>query len=118
MITVYGYMKCSTCRNALAWLDARELAYTFIDITEKPPSAAMLQKILAGGAYELKHLYNTSGLQYRSLNIAEKRASLGEAEQLQLLAGNGMLIKRPIATDGSTFVVGFKEPQWQAAFGG
>lgn len=117
MLTMYGYMKCGTCRKAIAWLDERGIEYTFIDITRKPPGKALLKKVLAAGGYELKHLYNTSGMQYRSLGITEMRRTMPEAQQLTLLAGNGYLIKRPIVTDGKRFTVGFKADVFEEAWG-
>ncbi|MEM9419447.1 MAG: Spx/MgsR family RNA polymerase-binding regulatory protein [Planctomycetota bacterium] len=107
-LTVYGYMKCDSCRKALKWLDAAGLEHAFIDITENPPSAKTLKAVLSDGRYELKHLFNTSGQLYRSMKIKEKLPEMAQAEALALLAGNGMLIKRPIITDGTRFTVGFK----------
>ncbi len=114
-LTVYGYMKCGTCRKALAWLDEREVPYRFVDITEKPPSKATLKKALGQG-YELKHLYNTSGKAYREGKVGERRKSLSDAQQLELLAGNGRLIKRPIISDGARFTVGFDADRFAATW--
>ncbi len=110
MLTLHGYMKCQTCRNAMKWLDDHGFAYRFIDITTEPPGKATLQKIIKQKkpvAYQLKHLFNTSGQEYRGQNIATQRKQMSEEEQLDLLAGNGMMVKRPIVSDGRTFTVGF-----------
>jgi len=120
MLTLYGYMKCGTCRKAIAWLDDHGIDYTYVDITQKPPSKAVLKKVIAQDEpvpYEIKHLYNTSGMQYRELGITEKRKTMSEAEQLALLAGNGMLVKRPIVTDGERFTVGFKAEVFERVWG-
>ena len=37
---------------------------------------------------------------------------MSEEEQLALLASDGMLIKRPIVTDGEKITLGFKEPDF------
>lgn len=116
-LTVYGYMKCDTCREAIKWLDAHGRAHEFIDITERPPSAATLRAILKDGRYELKHLFNTSGRLYRSLQIKDKLPGMSRAEALELLAGEGMLIKRPIVTDGQHFSVGFREAIFSELWG-
>ena len=116
-LTVYGYMKCDTCRKALKWLDANGKAYTFIDITTDPPSAATLKKLLAEGRYVLKHLFNTSGRRYRELDIKQKLPDMTQAEALKLLAGDGMLVKRPIVTDGQSFTVGFREAIFSDVWG-
>ena len=88
-LTLYGYSKCGTCKKAQKWLDERELDYTFIDITIKPPPKKTLAAIAASETYELKHLYNTSGKAYREGGYTELRKTLSEAEQLKHLAGNG-----------------------------
>lgn len=108
-LTVYGYMKCDSCRKAMKWLDARGRAHRFVDITERPPTAAELGEVLREDRYELKHLFNTSGQLYRSMKIKDKLAGMTEDEALALLAGHGMLIKRPVVSDGTRWTVGFKE---------
>ena len=114
MLEFYGYRKCSTCRNAMKWLDARGTAYTFIDITENPPPKTLLKALLA--AYGLKPLFNTSGGQYRELGIKDKLATMTDAQAIDLLAGNGMLCKRPVVTNGKRQTVGFKEDVFAATW--
>lgn len=116
-LTVYGYMKCDSCRKALKWLEAHGRETAFIDITQTPPDAATLAAVLAAGDYELKHLFNTSGRAYRAPGMKEKLASLSLDETLALLSGDGMLIKRPIVTDGKRFTVGFREPKFAEVWG-
>ena len=113
MLTFYGYKKCSTCRKAEKALEAKGISYTFCDITEAPPSKTALKKVLAQSGLPLKKLFNTSGEQYKLLGIKDKLPALSDAQALELLAGNGRLIKRPIVTDGTTSTVGFDA----AAFG-
>lgn len=115
MLKFYGYMKCGTCRKALKWLDTRGQAYEFVDITEKPPTRKLLKDLLK--TYELKRLFNTSGGQYRELGIKDRLATMTAAEAVDLLAGNGMLCKRPIVTDGTKATVGFKEEEFAAIWG-
>lgn len=113
---LYGYNKCGTCRNAMKWLDARGMAYDFVDITLTPPKQAELKQALAAG-YELKELFNKSGGQYRDMNMKYKLPNLSQAEALKLLAGNGYLVKRPICIDGQRVTVGFKEEKFEAVWG-
>ena len=117
MIQFYGYDNCSTCRNAKKWLEARGIAFESIDITQSPPPRKMLKAIVDSGAYELGQLYNTSGRRYREKNIAEQRKTLSDQQQLDLLAGDGMLIKRPIVTDGRRHTVGFREAVFEEVWG-
>ncbi|MEM7625222.1 MAG: Spx/MgsR family RNA polymerase-binding regulatory protein [Planctomycetota bacterium] len=116
-LTVYGYMKCDTCRRALKWLEAHECDTEFIDITQDPPNAATLGALLDTGDYQLKQLLNTSGRAYREPGVKDKLAAMGRDETLTYLAGEGMLIKRPIVTDGTRFTVGFRETAFDAAWG-
>ncbi|WP_432797563.1 Spx/MgsR family RNA polymerase-binding regulatory protein [Poriferisphaera sp. WC338] len=117
MLTLYGYNKCSTCRNAKKYLDQHGLNHTFIDITEQPPPQALLKAILKAGDYQLKDLFNKSGVQYRELNMKDKLPNLSEAEALKLLTQNGKLCKRPIITNGKKYTVGYKEDVMKAVWG-
>jgi len=109
MIKFYGYKKCSTCRKAEKALEKSKLDYQFIDITENPPSASVLKKMIKQADAEIKKLFNTSGVQYRELKIKDKLPKLTEIEIFKLLAGNGRLIKRPLITDGEKTTIGFNE---------
>jgi len=117
MIDFYGYDGCSTCRKAKQWLDANGLAFRAIPIVEKPPSQALLKKILAAGDYELKHLFNTSGVLYREMKIKDKLPDMTQAQALKLLSDHGKLCKRPIVTDGRHATVGFKPEVFEKAWG-
>lgn len=112
MIKLYGYKKCATCRKAEQYLIQNKLRYEFIDITENPPSADHLTKIAELAGVAPKKMFNTSGEQYRLLNIKEQLPRLTDQEMLNLLEVNGRLIKRPILTDGKRATVGFNEEKF------
>lgn len=110
---VYQYNKCNTCRKALKFLDSKKVTYESIPIVESPPTLAELKKMLeyikADGG-QLKQLFNTSGVQYRELGIAQKlKDGMSESEALKLLAQNGKLIKRPFILTSKGGFVGFQE---------
>jgi arsenate reductase len=113
---IFEYKNCSTCRNAIHFLEERKIKYERIAIIDSPPTLAELKRMLdfikkSGGT--IKNLFNTSGEQYRSLKIADKiKAGLTEADALQLLAKNGKLIKRPFLLSSKFGVVGFKKEIW------
>ncbi len=103
----YGYKKCSTCRKAEKALEEAGVACDFTDITLAPPSKAELKRVLALTGLPVRKLFNTSGEQYKLLGIKDKLAGMSEDAALELLAGNGRLVKRPIVTDGKKATVGF-----------
>ena len=113
MIIYYAYPKCTTCRKAKSWLDQNGVEYNEIHIAENPPTKEQLAEIHQASGLELKKFFNTSGLVYRSLGLKDKLSSLTEDQQLEVLASDGMLIKRPLAWDGKNVTLGFKEADYQ-----
>lgn len=112
-IKVYGYKKCGTCRKAEKYLEAVGIDYNFIDITVDPPAKTALKKMISQSGKGIEKFYNTSGIKYKELDIKTKRKELNEAEQIELLASNGYLLKRPIVTDGSQTTVAFIEDEFK-----
>ena len=112
------YPRCSTCKKAQSWLDARKVAYTLRDIKEDNPSLEELMDWHRKSGLPLKKFFNTSGQLYRSMELSKKLPGMTEAEQFALLASDGMLVKRPIAVDGDKVLVGFKEADWAETFPG
>ncbi len=111
------YPKCSTCRKAAQWLEERGISVAFRDIKEDRPTAAELDEWNRLSGLPLKRFFNTSGLQYKALGLKDRLPQMDREEQLQLLASDGMLVKRPILVDGNRVLVGFREAEWQAALG-
>ena len=107
----FSYNKCGTCRKAKKLLDAYKVSYDEIDITENPPPKSVLKKAIK--AKGIKKLFNTSGEQYKKLGIKDKIGTMTEAQALDLLAGNGRLVKRPIAVDGNRITIGFDENEYK-----
>ena len=106
------YPKCTTCQKARKWLDERGVSYTLRDIKGENPTREELEAWWHKSGLPLKRFFNTSGQLYKGLDLKNKRPSMGEEEQLDLLATDGMLVKRPILV-GDTFVkVGFREKEW------
>ncbi|WP_326998300.1 arsenate reductase family protein [Bacillus velezensis] len=112
-LNFYWYPKCGTCRNAKKWLEARGKEINEIHIAEETPSKEEIKDLYEKSGLELKKFFNTSGMKYRELNLKEKLYHMSEDEQLELLASDGMLLKRPITTDGEKVTVGFKEDQFE-----
>ena len=107
------YPPCSTCQRAKKWLEANSIPYTARHIKEQNPTYEELKTWLETGGLPLKRYFNTSGLVYKSLGLKDKLPTMSEEEQLQLLATDGMLVKRPIIiTEDGKVLTGFKEKEW------
>ena len=107
------YPPCSTCKKAKKWLDEHGVAYEARDIKQDNPTQEELRAWQARSGLPLKRFFNTSGQLYRSLQLKEKLPAMPEAEQLALLAGDGMLVKRPLAVGEDFVLVGFREAEWE-----
>lgn len=110
------YAKCSTCKKAKQWLDAHDITVEVRDIKEENPTKEELRKWYLKSGLPLKRFFNTSGLIYKSLQLKDKLPGMSEDEQLDLLAGDGMLIKRPLLVTDKTILVGFREQEYIKAF--
>ena len=117
MTKVYCYDKCTTCKKALAWLDANKIQYEKIDIKADHPDEATLRKFHKKSGLPLKKFFNTSGILYREQNLSEKLPSMSDDEQFKLLASDGMLVKRPLLVCDDAVIPGFKEDSWREAVG-
>ena len=110
------YPPCSTCKKAKKWLEDHGITYTDRHIKENNPSYEELKNWYAISGLPLKKFFNTSGLQYRALELKDQLPTMSEEEQLQLLATDGMLVKRPVlVTDDGKVLTGFKEADWEKA---
>ncbi|HIW33050.1 MAG TPA: arsenate reductase family protein [Candidatus Paenibacillus intestinavium] len=116
-LTIYEYPKCGTCRSAVKSLKAlgRELEQRHI--VEATPTVDELKQLLEISGVDLKKFFNTSGDVYREQGLKDKLPLLSEDEKLALLASNGMLIKRPIVTDGETVTIGYKQENYEQVWG-
>ena len=108
------YPKCSTCQKAKAFLDANTIPYDLRDIKVENPTEEELRNWHALSGLPLKKFFNTSGLQYRALELTKKLPSMSEDEQFALLATDGMLVKRPLLIGKDFVLVGFKQAEWEA----
>ena len=107
------YPPCTTCKKAKKWLQDNGLDFTARHIKEANPTAEELSGWQEKSGLELKKFFNTSGLVYKNLGLKDKLPAMSREEQLQLLASDGMLVKRPILVTEDTVLVGFKEKDWE-----
>ncbi|SES66204.1 arsenate reductase [Salinibacillus kushneri] len=108
-LKVYQYPKCGTCKKALKWLDEHDINYESIHIVENPPSKDELASLIEKSGLPAKKFFNTSGKKYRESGMKDKIKDATEEEMIDWLASDGMLIKRPVVTDGEQVTIGFKE---------
>ncbi|MBE6768084.1 MAG: arsenate reductase family protein [Ruminococcaceae bacterium] len=113
MITFLCYPKCTTCQKAKAWLDEHGIAYTLRDIKANNPTREELAAWHKASGLPLRKFFNTSGLLYKSLALKDKLPTMSEEAMLDLLATDGMLVKRPLLVGDDFVLVGFKETVWE-----
>ncbi len=110
------YPRCSTCRKAKQWLDEAGIAYTERDIVADNPTAAELAAWHAASGLPIRRFFNTSGMRYRELGIKNALdAGMTDEEAYELLATDGMLVKRPLLVADETVLLGFKADAWEGA---
>ena len=112
MNKVYCYPRCTTCKKAVKWLEENGIDYEYKHIVEETPSKEDIKKYYKESGLPLKRFFNTSGNVYKELNLKEKLAEMSEEEQFELLASNGMVLKRPLLVGKGFVLVGFKEAEW------
>ena len=107
------YKKCSTCQKAKKWLEEKGIVFEERPIKEENPTAEELKKWHEMSGLPLKKFFNTSGLLYKSMNLKDKLKDMTQEEQYELLATDGMLVKRPLLVGDDFVLVGFKEAEWE-----
>ncbi|MGL4732818.1 MAG: arsenate reductase family protein [Fusobacteriaceae bacterium] len=116
MITFINYAKCSTCKNAKKFLEDKKINFQDRQIVENNPTAEELKKFLEISGQPVKKFFNTSGILYREMSLKDKVANGTEEELLEILASNGMLVKRPLLVSERGVLIGFKEQEWEEFF--
>lgn len=107
------YPKCSTCQKARQWLLNNGVEFEDRHIVDNRPTEAELKEWIERSGREPHSFFNTSGLRYKALNLKEKLPGMSDAEQIRLLASDGMLVKRPLLVGGSVVLSGFRPGIWQ-----
>lgn len=113
MNTFICYERCTTCKKAQKWLDAKGVEYTVRPIKEKNPTAEELAAWIKKSGKEARKFFNTSGQLYREMGLSVKLKEMSEQAMIDLLATDGMLVKRPLLITDKAVLVGFKETEWE-----
>ena len=114
---VYVYSGCDTCRKALKFLVEHRVAYEALPIREQPPTKKELKAMLDALGGDIRRLFNTSGQDYKALNLKDKLPKLSANEAIELLASHGNLVKRPFLLTAEGGVTGFKPDEWKSVLG-
>lgn len=114
----YCHPRCTTCKKAEAWLKDNQVDYEWIDITSETPDQDLIKQVIESSDRTIKSFFNTSGKAYRESGLKDKIDDLSLDEVAELLASDGMLIKRPFATDGKVVTSGFKEQEYETYWKG
>ncbi|MBR5954840.1 MAG: arsenate reductase family protein [Methanobrevibacter sp.] len=112
MLFVY-YPKCSTCKKAKKWLEENNIEFEERHIIDDNPTYEELKEWYEKSGLSLNRFFNTSGMKYRELKLKDKRPEMSEDEQLELLATDGMLVKRPVIVGDDVVLTGFKVKEWE-----
>ncbi len=107
------YPKCSTCQKAKKWLELNGIAFEDRHIVENNPTKEELKLWLEKGGMPLKKFFNTSGMKYRELELKDRLPQMSEEEALDILASDGMLVKRPVIVGDDFVLTGFREKEWE-----
>ena len=106
------YPKCSTCKKAKKYLEEHGIEFEDRHIVEENPTKEELAEWIRISGKPAKKFFNTSGMKYRELGLKDKLPQMSEEKQIELLASDGMLVKRPLLIDGEMVLTGFKEAEW------
>lgn len=107
------YKRCSTCNKAKKYLSENNVDFTFREITEENPTVKELTAWIKLSGLPIKRFFNTSGTIYRKLNLKDKLEAMSDQEKIELLATDGMLVKRPLLVSKDQVLVGFKEKEYE-----
>lgn len=108
-----NYPKCSTCKKARKFLEEKGVAFEDCDIKEQNPTVEELKEWIAKSGLPVKKFFNTSGMLYRQMELKDKLPNMSEQEMIELLATDGMLVKRPILVSEDKVLVGFRQAEWE-----
>lgn len=114
MYIMYWYPKCSTCQKAKKYLETLGVDIKTIDIKTTPPSAEQIKQWMTDTDFPIKRFFNTSGQKYRELQLKDQVDQFDSQQAANLLATDGMLIKRPLLIkDDTLLAIGFKEEEYK-----
>lgn len=117
MLNVVIYPKCSTCRNAVKWFEENKIPFKQRHIVDEKLNKSEIKDLHTKSGLPIKKFFNTSGMKYRELGLKDKISNMTDEACYELLARDGMLVKRPLVyhKDG-VVTVGFKVDEYEKAW--
>lgn len=112
-ITFICYPRCTTCQKAKKWLDEGGISYQARDIQTQNPTLQEMKRWWEKSGLPLKKLFNTSGLKYKEMHLAQRLPDMSDEEKLKLLSSDGLLVKRPVLVTEDKVLFGFRESEWE-----
>ena len=112
------YPKCSTCQKAKKWLQDNKIKFEDRNIVEDNPTVEEVKRWIRLSGKDIKKWFNTSGLKYRELKLSQKLNNMTDEGKIDILASDGMLVKRPIFISEKGILIGFKQEEWEEFFYG
>ena len=107
------YPKCSTCKKAKKYLEEHGIEFEDRHIVEENPPKEELAEWIRISGKPVKKFFNTSGMKYRELGLKDRLPQMSDEEKLELLASDGMLVKRPLVIGDDFALTGFKVKEWE-----
>lgn len=114
MYTFIWYGKCTTCQKARKHLEEMNIPFVVREIKEDNPSIEELKEWSSMSELPLRKFFNTSGIKYRELELSKKMDSLSDEEKLELLASDGMLVKRPLLIGEGVVLIGYRKEAYDS----
>ncbi|EOT28690.1 spx/MgsR family transcriptional regulator [Eubacterium sp. 14-2] len=111
------YPKCTTCQKAKKWLEERQTVFADRHIREQNPTSEELKEWHERSGLDIKRFFNTSGMVYKELKLKDRLPQMTLEEKYELLATDGMLVKRPILVTERGVTTGFKPEEWEKLLG-
>ncbi|MCE4955812.1 Spx/MgsR family RNA polymerase-binding regulatory protein [Macrococcoides caseolyticum] len=116
MIKFYQLPNCTSCRKAAKYLETHGVSFEPLHIVEHTPTAAEFKTIIDNTKVDVDALFNRLGTKFKELKLKDTLSEKSLEEKLDLLASDGMLVKRPLAVNGNKITLGFKEKEYEATW--
>ena len=109
-IKLYGIPNCDTTRKAIAWLNKKQVTFSFHDYKQLGISKQKLEEWCDKAGLET--IFNKRSTTWKELSATEQAKAANRTGAIQLMTKNTSIIKRPVIEKGKELIVGFNEEQY------